>query len=100
MGIDAQLEDLHRYQESDRFSDLEKDVIEYAERLTGNPADIPDELFARLSNHLDDGQLVELTAMIAWENFVGRFNRGFDLQAQGYADASSRLQREQGDPSS
>lgn len=37
--------------------------------------------------------------MIAWENFVGRFNRGFDLEAQGYADPSSRLQREQGNRS-
>lgn len=94
MGIDAQLQDLHRYSESDRLSDLEKDVIEYAERLTRNPADVPVELFARLSSHLDERQLVELTAMIAWENFVGRFNRGFDLQAQGYADSPSRLQRE------
>ena len=37
---------------------------------------------------LSDEQLVELTATIAWENFRARFNRGFDIQAQGFSEAA------------
>lgn len=29
-------------------------------------------------------QLVELTQVIAWENARARFNRGFDVQSDGY----------------
>ena len=55
--------------------------------MTHNPADVPDELFERLRNDLNERQLVELTATIAWENFVGRFNRGFKIEPEGYSRA-------------
>ena len=76
------------------FTELEQAAIEYAEHLTRTPANVPDELFERLRSHLDERQLIELTATIAWENFVGRFNRGFDVQPQGYGreGSSSRPQ--------
>lgn len=80
------MRELDTYEASDKFTELEKAAIEYAEYLTRTPADVPDELFERLRSHLDERQLVELTATIAWENFVGRFNRGFNVQPQGYAD--------------
>ncbi len=40
---------------------------------------------AALRERLDDEQLVELTATIAWENFRARFNRGFDVADQGFS---------------
>jgi alkylhydroperoxidase family enzyme len=83
------LRELANYRKSDLFSDLEKDAIEYAEHLTRTPAHVPDALFERLRRSLDERQLVELTATIAWENFVGRFNRGFDIQPQGYSEGYS-----------
>jgi hypothetical protein len=43
---------------------------------------------AKLREQLDDEQLVELTAMIAWENFRARFNRGFDVADQGYSEGA------------
>ncbi len=43
---------------------------------------------ARLREQLSDEQLVELTAMIAWENFRARFNRGFDVADQGFSKGS------------
>ncbi len=30
----------------------------------------------------------ELTANIAWENFRARFNRGFDVAAQGFSEGA------------
>ena len=37
---------------------------------------------------LDEVELVELTTGIAWENFRARFNRGFDVAAQGFSDGA------------
>jgi alkylhydroperoxidase family enzyme len=85
MGIsERQLRELSSWRESDAFSDLEKAAIEYAEHLTRTPADVPDELFERLRAELDEPQLVELTATIAWENYVARFNRGFEVTPDNY----------------
>src|SRR5436190_5813205 len=85
MGISQrQLRELSSWRESDTCSELEKAAIEYAECLTRTPADVPDELFERLRGELDEPQLVELTATIAWENYVGRFNRGFEVTPDDY----------------
>ncbi len=60
-------------------------MLDYAEALTRTPARASDEQLAKLSQSFDDEQLVELTAMIAWENFRARFNRGFDIADQGFS---------------
>ena len=42
-----------------------------------------DELFARLRRFWDADALVELTAIIAWENASSKFNRALRVPAQG-----------------
>jgi alkylhydroperoxidase family enzyme len=85
---EAQIQGLARYRESNAFSPLEKAVLDYAVSLSQTPANASDELVARLRKELSDEQLVELTAAIAWENFRARFNRGFDVAAQGYSQGA------------
>ena len=53
-----------------RFSELDKLVLDYPVGMTRSPA----ELSSKLRQHLDDGQLIELTHHIAMENMRGRFN--------------------------
>jgi alkylhydroperoxidase family enzyme len=86
---EAQIENLSHYRESDAFSELERTVLDYAVALTVTPANATDELVEELRKSLDDQQLVELTTMIAWENFRARFNRGFDVAAQGFSQGAS-----------
>ena len=86
---EAQLRDLPHYAGSEAFSPLEKLVLDYAVALTATPAQVSDELFAALRSHLDEAQLVELTTTIAWENYRARFNRGFDVAAQGFYDGAA-----------
>jgi alkylhydroperoxidase family enzyme len=64
-------------------------VLDYAVGLTRTPAAVDDALVARLRAELSDAQLVELTASIAWENFRARFNRGFDVAAQGFSEGAT-----------
>ena len=69
-------------------------MIDYAAAMTRTPVEVPDELFAQLREHFDDAQLVELTAVIATENFRGRFNWAFGLGSEGFAEGLPTPSRE------
>jgi alkylhydroperoxidase family enzyme len=83
---DEQLLALPRYRDSDRFTAVEKLVLDYAVAVTRTPVDVSDELFAQLREHLDDAQLVELTHVIALENYRGRFNFALGADAAGFSE--------------
>jgi 4-carboxymuconolactone decarboxylase len=83
---DEQLRDFHNYRDSPAFSPVEKLVMEYAEEMSKEHVDVPDEMFARLREHFDDEQLVELTAAVAIENFRARFNDALDVPPSGFSE--------------
>ncbi|TFV65770.1 UNVERIFIED_ORG: carboxymuconolactone decarboxylase family protein [Bacillus sp. AZ43] len=86
-GIDpAKLRDVPRWRESERFTDLERQVMAYAEAVTRTPLEVTDEMVAGLREHLDDAALVELTMMISVENERSRFNSALGLTSQGFVD--------------
>ena len=82
---DRQLMDLPIYRESDAFDDTEKLVLDYAVAITSTPSDVSDELFAALRERFDERQMVELTSVIALENYRARFNWAFGIEPQGFA---------------
>lgn len=69
------------------LTDVERLVIEYAEALTVMPPTIDDDLRDRVAEQFTPRQVAELTNLIAWENARARFNRGFDVQPEGYQQA-------------
>ena len=85
---DRQLLALADFEQSDAFTELEKAVLRFATHLTLTPADVPDEVFDALRPHLTPQQLVELTSAIAWENYRARFNRAFDVGAEGFTEGA------------
>lgn len=87
VGIgDAELLALPRYRESELFDELEKLVLDYAVAISSTPVGVSDELFARLREHFDDRQLIELTNVIAVENLRGRFNLALGIGAAGFSE--------------
>ena len=72
------------WRESPRFSEMERAALEYAEAMTITGQKVSDELFARLKAIFDDGQIVELTAAVALENFRSKFNVPLRIEAQGF----------------
>src|SRR5262245_19289944 len=86
---ELQLADLDAFEGSPAFSELEKRVLRYTVALTRTPADVPKELFNSLREHFNPQQMVELTAVIAWENFRARFNRGFGVETQGFREGAA-----------
>ncbi|HEX8856933.1 MAG TPA: carboxymuconolactone decarboxylase family protein [Thermoleophilaceae bacterium] len=79
---------LPRYGESQLFEADERLVLDYATAMSRSPVEVSDELFERLRARFDEAQLVELTGIIALENFRARFNDAVGLGAQGYSDGS------------
>jgi alkylhydroperoxidase family enzyme len=82
------MEALPNYRTSPIFSETEKLVLEYADAMTQTPVEVPETLFAKLRSILDEAQLVELTANIAWENCRARFDHAFGVEAEGFSARS------------
>ncbi|MGY1703219.1 carboxymuconolactone decarboxylase family protein [Geodermatophilus sp. SYSU D00697] len=86
-GVDAEkLRAVPTWRDSDVFTDLERQVMAYAEAVTATPPAVTDEMVAGLRRELDDAQLVELTMMVAVENVRSRFNSALGLTSQGFRD--------------
>jgi alkylhydroperoxidase family enzyme len=74
---------LPEYLTSPLYDDAERAALEYADAITRSDLDVSDELFVRLRRFYDDDALVELTAIIAWENASSKFNRALRVPSQG-----------------
>ena len=61
-------------------------MLRLATALTHTPANVPDELYAALRQQFSERQLVELSAVITWENARARFNRTFNIAAEGFSE--------------
>ena len=87
-GLDeAKAREVPRWRESEVFTPLERDVMEYAEAMSQTPPTVTDELAARLLGQLGAPAMVELTAYIALANMYTRTNVAFGVHSQGLSAA-------------
>ncbi len=86
-GVDpVKLRDVPHWRDSTVYTDLERQVMAYAEAVTATPPTATDEMVAALRARLDDAQLVELTMMLGVENLRSRFNSALGVTSQGFRD--------------
>jgi alkylhydroperoxidase family enzyme len=76
------------YRDSDLFDARERTVLEYADGMTITGHEVDDELFGRLVEWFDQDAIVELTAIIAWENASSKFNRALRVPSQHLVESS------------
>lgn len=76
-----------RWRESDVFTPLERDVMDYSEAMSQTPPTVTDDTSARLLEQLGAPALVELTAFIAAANMASRNNVALGVEAQGFSEA-------------
>jgi len=81
-----EIEAVPNWRSSRLFNHLERLVLAYAEAMTDTPPTVGDELVKALRVHLDETQLVELTAMVCLENVRSRFNSAFGITPQGFKE--------------
>lgn len=87
-GLDVtKAREVPRWRDSDVFTPLERDVLEYAEAMTVTPPAVTDELSGRLLGALGPAALVELTAYISLANMMTRNNTALGVSSEEYAAA-------------
>lgn len=81
---ERQVLEIADFRTSDAFSPRERLGLEYAMAMSGVRAEVDDALFERVRAEFTEEEIVELTAIAAWENYRGRFNRALGLPAHGF----------------
>lgn len=94
---DEKIEALAEYATSPLYSEEERLALEYADCMTITGREVSDELFQSLRRRYTDDAIVELTAVIAWENASSKFNRALRVPSQKlWKRAESRKEAGQG----
>lgn len=75
---------LENWRTSNLYDERERIALEYAEAVTRSDLGVTDELMARLKQHFDDDAIIELTALIAFQNMSSKFNAALDVPPQGF----------------
>ena len=89
-GLDeVKASEVPRWRESQVFTSLERDVMEYAEAMSATPPQVTDELSARLLEQLGAPALLELTSVIGFANMTTRSNTALGIESQGFSRACS-----------
>ena len=70
------LEDFERLE----LDEPTKLALRFAERMTRDARSVDEPLFSALRAHFDEGQLVELAAVIGLFNYFNRFNDAFQIE--------------------
>jgi AhpD family alkylhydroperoxidase len=95
-GSLAKVEALGNWRESDLYDEQERVALEYAEAMTDSRLRVTDELFGRLRSTFGEDAIVELTALIAFQNLSSKFNSALDVPAQGFCRAPDVPSRSDG----
>lgn len=87
-GLDeVKAREIPRWRESDVFTPLERQVLEYAEAISQTPPAVTDELSAALLDALGAPALIELTASIGTMNMTARTNIALGIRSEAFSDA-------------
>lgn len=85
-GLDeAKAREIPRWRESDEFTPLERQVLEYAEAMCQTSPTVTDEMSAALREKLGTPALIELTAKVAFMNLSARSNVALGIHSEEYA---------------
>ena len=81
---EAQLGELDDYATSAHFSTRERLALAYSDRITLSDRDVDDAFFGALQAEFPTpAEIVELTAIVAFENFRSKFNHALLVESNG-----------------
>lgn len=78
------VEALSDWRDSALFDDRERAALEFAEAVTLGSATIDEGVSGRLQRLFDQDAIVELTALIAFQNLSSKFNAALGVPSQGF----------------
>src|SRR5262249_61376890 len=71
--------------ESSKLPERERIALEYADRVSATPVDVPDDFFASRARLFSEREIVELTAYIAHKNYNTKSNRPMRAEANKFS---------------
>jgi uncharacterized peroxidase-related enzyme len=77
---EQQLADLANFRTRTDFNEREKAALELAERETLDSTGIDDDFWARVREHFEEGEIIELAAAIGLFNYFNRFNNSLKME--------------------
>ena len=86
---------LPQFEDSPLFSQRDKAALAYAEAATRSDRRVGEELILRLRKHFDDQAIVQLAALIAYQNMSSKFNAALGVPAHGFCPAPPPISHEQ-----
>jgi AhpD family alkylhydroperoxidase len=73
------------------FSERERAALAYCESMTYTNRRPSEQNFASLRQHFNDDAIVELTALVAFQNLSSKFNAALQVPPQGFCNLSAAL---------
>ncbi|MBA2653182.1 MAG: carboxymuconolactone decarboxylase family protein [Tatlockia sp.] len=83
-GTEEKCLQLNKWQQSPLFSPKERAALEYAEEITYSDRHPSNECFNQLKLYFSEQDIIELTAVIAFQNMSSKFNGALEIQPQGF----------------
>ncbi len=80
------LDALAEFEQSPLFSGAEKSALAYAEAVTYSDQQPDQACFKRLRESYDDDAIIELTALISFQNLSSKFNASLMVEPQGFCN--------------
>ena len=85
-GLDVErAREIPRWRQSDVFTPLEREVLQYAEAISDTPPTVTDEMVTSLQERLGSAAVVELTSVIGFANLTTRGNVALGIESEGFA---------------
>jgi AhpD family alkylhydroperoxidase len=80
---------LPEWRNSNQFDDRERAALDYAEAVTRSDIQVEDRHIDGLRRYFSDDAIVELTALIAFQNMSSKFNAALAVPPQGFCQVAA-----------
>lgn len=88
---------LANWQHSELFDQQEQVVLSYVEAMTITGQRVTDDMLADLKQWFDEDAIVDLTALVAFQNLSAKFNTALDVPDQGFCSLPIQPGQQQSD---
>ncbi|MGF1684787.1 carboxymuconolactone decarboxylase family protein [Photobacterium minamisatsumaniensis] len=81
---EEKIKSLANWQHSELFEEQERAVLRYTETMTITGQRVTENMLDTLKQWYDEDTIVELTALISFQNLSAKFNTALDVPEQGF----------------
>jgi uncharacterized peroxidase-related enzyme len=85
-GSENKCNELSHWKTSDIFSASEQAALDYAEKITYSDQHPDDACFNELKKSFSETEIIELTALISFQNMSSKFNSALEIEPQGFCN--------------